>query len=55
MASSSLNAGDCFVLVADNVIRVWQGETSSGFEKNKAVAYAHEVAGDQSKVEIVGK
>jgi len=50
---SALNSGDCFVLLKSNIIRVWQGESSSGFERNKAVSYAKELGSAKAKMEVM--
>jgi len=50
---SSLNQGDCFILDSGNTLYIYQGESSSLFEKNKAINVAtgmKQQRSEQSKV-----
>jgi len=48
LARSSLNQGDCFILDAGKQILIWNGETSSPFERNKCNMVARNMANDRN-------
>jgi hypothetical protein len=52
LSCNSLNKGDVFVLDAGTAVYQWNGEGSSGKEKNKSSEYCHAIANSRKNVKV---